>query len=243
MPSLDEIKRAGLETSQSGAGDQILSLMSGVAQAVPAEIQKRQEREKAETMDQVKLYAQLREAGYSAEDATAKVQRTYRSTSFIERLLRGKGNAFQAPGGEDKIGQESRKTEAEIGKIQAETGTIKSRGAYYDRGGASGQGYEKLTPNQIQTRIKTLKEDMGMGSEEDDLNLQAEIDYLNELFNKKSGFRKEAPDAGAADPAAGRPSDKTTVVMTGPDGNDYRIPKQNIARAKSRGFKDKKPVR
>lgn len=242
MATLDEIKRAGLEVSPAGSGEQIMNLISGV----PAEMEKKQEKQKQDTMDQVKLYTQLREAGYTPEDAHKRVTRTYRSTDFIENLVGGgrDENVLTPPTQTDKVGMEQEKGKAELAKTKAETGKTKAetrkaiaQSGYYNRGGAQGRNYEGLTPNQIQTRIKSLQGQLGMGSEEEDSNLNSEIGYLNDLFNKKSGF-KQTPEAAAPDAAAGAGNaPATTVIMTGPDRKKYKIPKQNVQKAKARGFK------
>lgn len=241
MPSLDEIKRAGLEVSESSGPDQIMSLLSGAAQKIPAEIEKRKEKLKEDESNQVKLFMDLRQAGYSPEDATAKVQRTYRSTGFIERLLNGQGNAFQKPTGEDKISLEERKTKAELGKTKSETRKNIAQAGYYERrpgGSVAGQGYSIAQKRGRIADLSSVENELGIHSDDPDAALAArqELEILNEEIRTLSS--KETPDAGGG---AGKPA--ATVIMTGPDGKDWKIPATNVARARARGFKDKqKPV-
>lgn len=233
MASLDEMTKAGYKpVQQKSTIDQISSLLSGVQEGMA----KKQEKEKADLMDQVKLYGELRGAGYSPADAHERVTRTYRSTDFIERLVGGQTSEMGAPTEEDKTSLDRRKAVAGIGKDKAETRKATAQAGYYERGGPSRKGYEGLTPNQIQTRIKSLQGQLGMGTEEDDGALNSEIGYLNDLFNTKSGFKQTGeapPDAGGGAPGAAA----TTVVMRGPDGKQYKIPKQNVEKARARGFK------
>lgn len=239
MASLDEMTRAGYKPAvKESSTDQILKMVSGVQE----QAQKQQEKQKADTMDQVKLYGELRKAGYSPEDAHAKVTRTYRSTGFIERLLTGQADSFQRPTGPDEQQIAATKQKAEIGETKAKTRKTMAQAGYYERGGPSRKGYEGLTPNQIQSRIKSLREQIGMGEEEDDANLESEIGYLNDLFQKKAGFKQEGEvsEIPAGSPSSQAPSGKPvngSVVMTGPDGKKYKIPKQNVEKARARGFK------
>lgn len=240
MATLEEMTRAGYKPAvKKSSTDQILGFLNGVDE----QGLKQKEKEKADVMEQVKLYGELRKNGYSPEDAHAKVTRTYRSTSFIERLVAGDSNAFQKPTGEDAATLDNQKAKADIAKTESETKKNNANAGYLDRGGAKGLNYDKLTPNQIQTRIKYLREnELGMG-ERDDVEINDEITYLSDLFNKKSGFRQEPGAEGDAAAPPAKPLKKAapeaSVVMVGPDGKDWRIPKQNVARAKARGFKEK----
>lgn len=251
MAKLKEMQELGYGPVQpeKSSVEQIMGFVNGVQE----QAQVQQKKEKEDVMEQVKLFTELRNAGYSPEDAHKKVTRTYRSTGFIERLIGGETNAFQKPTETDKAGLEAQKTKADIGKTKADTRKSVAQAGYYERGGAAGRkGLDGLSPNQIQQRIKDLRNQLGMGEEEDDVNLNSEISYLNELFNKKSGFRtaeEEEPEVPENSPTAesrklmaGLPGGKkkvtsTTIIMTGPDGKQYKIPKQNEKRARENGFK------
>ena len=229
MATVEEMLKLGYTPKvKRSSTDQILGFLQGAEeQAV-----KQQQKEKEDVMEQVKLYGLLREQGYSEADAHKRVSRVYRSTSFVEKLLGGEGNAFQQPPeGQDKAAVERRKTEADIGKTESETKKNVASAGYYDRGGAKGMNYDKFSPNQIQTRIKYLREnELEMGVR-DDAEIEEEISYLTDLFNKKSGFKQ-----GAA-PASGTPGAEEKVPMTGPDGKQYRILKSKVETARKNGFK------
>lgn len=221
MASLDEMLKAGYTPQKSGV-EQIAGLVSDVNEKQ----KKASEQRMQDVSEQVKLYSTLREAGYSKEDATARVNRNYRSTGFLENILTGQGgNALNPPEGQDKAALEAEKT-----KSQTALDTAKAK--YYSGGGPSAKyANTNLTPNQIQMRIKDLRSQVGMGDADQDSDIQTEIQYLNDLFNKKSGFKGQGEETNKSGDA-GPP-----VVMTGPDGKKYKVPAANVAKAKLRGFK------
>lgn len=229
MATLEEMQKLGYGPKQNGM-QQIASLLSGYND----QNQKQVEQKSKDVQDQVKLYTTLREAGYSSEDATARVNRTYRSTGFLEEMMSGKRdeNVFNPSSAEDKTGLDTEKTKADIAKTKADAVKSNAQADYYKGGGAAGRNYSGLTPNQIQMRIKDIRSQLGTGTPEDDTAMQSEIDYLNELFNKKSGFGN-APDAAAN--AAGGAGEK--VIMSDPKtGKKYRVVKANVEAAKKLGL-------
>lgn len=234
MASLNEMLKAGYKPAQSST-EQIFGLLKTAQDQAQANDKKNQQ----DTADQTKLFIQLREAGYSTEEAATKVNRTYRSTDFIENLVNGgkAKNPLNQPSGEDKVTLDTRKTKADIGKAEADTALAKSKANYYDAGGPKRTVIDKMTPNQLQSRIKYLESIKGtMDTPEDNQNIEDELKFINDKLQTVSGFKPgEIPEAAReADPAKVMTS---KVVMTGPDGKKYKIPAANVAKAKARGFK------
>lgn len=234
MATLEEMQKMGYGPKKNGM-EQIASLLGGFDEGQ----QKRAEQKTKDTEEQSKLYVTLREAGYSSEDATARVNRTYRSTGFLEDMMSGKHeNVFNPSSTEDKVGLEAAKTKADIGKTVADTKKSNEQADYYKRGGAAANKYAGLTPNQIQMRIKDLRSQLYMtGDPEDDTMIQSEIQYLNDLFNKKSGYGNspDGTETPPADGAAGAAGEK--IIMTDPSGKKYRVLKANVEAAKKLGLK------
>lgn len=115
---LEKIKQAGYTSNPTGSAQQILNVIG----QVPDQVRAQQEKAQQDETEQVKLYNILRESGYSKEDATDRVNRSHRSTQFIQKLLTGgKQNAFQPPTEPDKAALDTQKTQADIGKTKAET--------------------------------------------------------------------------------------------------------------------------
>lgn len=248
MPaSLEEMKSLGYGPKKSSA-ETIMNTVNAARDTV----EKRDAKQKNDLMDQVKLYGDLRNAGYSPEDAHARVTRTYRSTAFIERIVNGEAdNAFQKPpAGADKQSLETQKTKAEIGKIKAETRATVSKGRYYDKGGARGLGNkDQWTPNQWQGYIDFLtNEDRNpdFGTPDND----EEVSFAREKLRASAGFTPdkageadpgtvEAP-AAAKKPAAGAPPAASTagrVAMTKPDGSKVLVAQKDVQKALAKGYR------
>lgn len=226
MASLDEMLKAGYTPVKSGA-EQIAGLLNQSG----AKAQATQQQQEKDTEDQAKLYISLREAGYSKEDAATRVTRTFRSTNFIQNIMNGTGNnVFNPPVAEDKVSLEQQKGKADIAKTEAETKLATSKAGYYDAGGPKRSVIDKMTPNQLQQRVKYLESIKGtLDTPEDNANVDSELQYVNEKIQQISGFKKAAaPEASAQ---------TGSVVMTGPDGKKYKIPAANVAKARLRGFK------
>lgn len=194
-----------------GAGSQIAQFLS----SIPGLAQKQAQQQSQDTQDQVKLYSELRTQGYTKEDAADRVNRTYRSTNFIQNLLDGNGNNAFEPGTDpDQVDAERAKASSEAGaKLadetakKAEAAKFLAQASYYQNGGPSGKyaHNDNLTPNQIQMRIKDLRGQVGMGTPEEDTDINGELGYLNNLFNKKSGYKtggQPSTDDGSKTPAA-----------------------------------------
>lgn len=201
-----------------GAGSQIAQFLA----SLPGIAQKQSQQQSQDTQDQSKLYFDLRQQGYSQEDAADRVNRSYRSTNFMQNLLGGQSNVFQ-PGTEtDQIDAERAKAKSEAAaKLQdqetkkAEAQKFLAQATYYQNGGAA-QKYnhnDNLTPNQIQGRIKELRGQVGMGTPEEDQSINDEISYMNNLFNKKSGFK--GTDTSAAPATSGKYKAGQTVYYKG----------------------------
>lgn len=181
---------------QGEAPRSALEQIGNLLTAIPQEVQKRKERQKTDVMDQVKLYSTLREAGYTPEDAHSKVTRTYRSTGFLENLISGGTSVFNKPTEDDKFGLEREKTKAETGKIKAETGLATEKAGYYKAGGPKRTVIDKMTPNQLQQRLKYLNNSVLMadpGSEEEQ-TMKAEMDYITQKIQQTSGFKQPASE-------------------------------------------------
>jgi hypothetical protein len=100
-----------------GAGGQIAGLLG----QMPDVYQKQAEKKNADFTNQVKLYHDLRESGYSAEEAQTRVQRNYRSTNFLESVIGGTDNKFTKGSETDKVGMEREKAVADLEHIKAQT--------------------------------------------------------------------------------------------------------------------------
>lgn len=217
-----------------GYGQSPAQQIAGLVGQLPNIAQKQSEQQATDTSNQTKLYFELRQQGYTKADAADRVNRSYRSTNFMQKLLGGQGNAFQQPVETDKIEMEQNKAKAEAAKLAAETegqlaGAKKdiAHAGYYEKGGAAGyKDYNGMTPNQLQMEIKANRDQLGIsGDPEDDAMINQRISHLQGLLDVKSGFK-----------AAGS-SDGAKVLMTGPDGKKYHIPSANVAKARARGFK------
>ena len=197
--------------------EQIGSLLTGTMQ----EVQKRKEHQKNDVMVQVKLYATLREAGYSPEDAHSKISRTYRSTGFLENLLGGGSHVFNQPTEEDKVGLERQKTRADIKKTEAETGLATAKKGYYEEGGPKRTVIDKMTPNQLQQRVKYLTSIQGtLDTPEENQNIEGEIKFINERIQETAGYKPKETEM---------PGDGGTIrVKRRSDGKIGKIPAANF---------------
>ena len=190
MPSLSEMKAAGYTPkTKKSSTDQILGFINGLDE----QAQKKQEEERKDLKDQVALYNNLREAGYSSEDAHARVTRSYRSTGFIEKMIGGgQDSAFQKPTEQDSAGmkrQESildlQQKKANIGKTKADTRKSVAAARYSDRRGtgrATGDGYSISQKRGRMNDLMALDNPFGMYSDDSEAAAAAkqEISILND---------------------------------------------------------------
>lgn len=176
-----------------GAASQIATFLS----SIPGIAEKQAQVKSQDLQDQTKLYFSLRQQGYSKDDAAERVNRTYQSTNFVQNLLGGQSNEFQPSTDTDLMDMERAKAQRESDTALAEQQAKKAEALkfaaqadYYKAGGPAQRyaGNNNLTPNQIQMRIKDLRGQIGMGTPDEDSSINDEIGYLNDLFNKKSGY-------------------------------------------------------
>jgi DNA-directed RNA polymerase beta subunit len=118
--------------------------------------------------DKLTYYTSLREAGYSAEEATKQF-----SGSFLDRALGKDSAGFEKPS-EDNFVSKNAKTNAEIA-------ALKSKAARDDRYTGTDANKDRMnaTMNQLQTRLKYLTEDIASS---DDPQTQEEIKAITKMI-------------------------------------------------------------
>lgn len=202
MATLDEMMKAGYTPTVSPE-QQISNVITGAQDYA----KKQSDQQASDLSDQTKLYFNLRQQGYSKEDAAERVNRSYRSTNFIQSIVGGGGNAFQAPTNPDQVEMEQTKAKneaavktADVAKANAEAKKFSAQADYYAAGGPA-QRYahnDSLSPNQMQQRIKYLETQKGMGSQEEDADIAQEQEYLGQKLQQKSGYKNSASKATQA---------------------------------------------
>lgn len=223
-----KIKQAGYTSSPNSTAEQILSVIS----QVPEQVRAQQEKRAKDTADQVKLYSMLREAGYSEEDATERVNRSYRSTEFIQNLLTGKSdNAFQKPTEEDKTSLEKKKTQAEITKLGAETAQknaqasrLKQLTDTLNTPGTTKQAEQirKALDSYIKRTYPTIAGGYGTEEEQAAMASDPHVARLEAALNKSL----QLPEDTAPAPAAGTEEKIRVERLT--DGKKGTIPAKNF---------------
>lgn len=220
MASLEEMLRAGYAPAKSPL-TQITDLINGVSQAE----QKRQEKEQKDVAEQTKLYTTLREAGYSQEDATAKVNRTYRSTGFIEKMVNGdNSNVFNQPTGEDNVALEQQKKKADIGKTKADAekslaqrDRMKNLTDLLSSPGANRQSEQirKTLDSYIKRTYPGIS--AGAGTEEEQAGLATDkyVAQLENALNKSLALPADTAPAEKTQPKAAKYKAGQTVYYKG----------------------------
>lgn len=164
--------------------------------------------------EQVDLYNSLRKAGYSAEEATAKINKTNSGRSFLGKILGKQQEQFTVPTGEDPFLLENQKNQANLDLTKAKTG-------YYKQGGASRTVIDSMTPNQLQQRLKFLKDSVEM-LEEDDPEYAASKNEMIQINRKLRGMSVKATN---------EPSGEDADIEINGNGNSYlsqdELAKQN----------------
>lgn len=192
------------ETGAQRAGTALNKVMDNVYGAL--EMRRKQEQQKAEAQaKQFDMYKTLRESGY---DPKAAHEATLKKVGLPE------------PSGTDKFGREEEKTQAELGLTKAKT-------KYYEQGGAKRTVIDKMTPAQLQDRLKFLTDPVNVQEGDEEETTQEILSITKTLRGMTTG-KKEA--SGTESPSEG------FVIMKSPDGTKYKIPKANIEKAKQRGF-------
>jgi hypothetical protein len=217
------VQFAPQEEDNSAAG-QIGRLITGTRD----QYMKQQDKQKEDVMNQVKLYGQLREAGFSAEDATARVNRTYRSTGFLEKMLTGNqgSNPFNPGSVNDKWGMEQQKfgMEKEKHALDMRTGeaTIKEKEAT--------AGYKNRMMTGEHANEKALYDENG--------DIIAWVPKTSAAAPKKADENSfEAMLGGDQGTPKGNQSDKPSVPMTRPNGTLALVAPKSVSAALAKGYK------
>lgn len=172
MSSLDEISRAGLSPVKTSPIDDFLGRVGGGIEYA----QKRSQREAEKLDESFKLYKNFREAGYSQEESTDRVNRMTGNTNFIEKIFNEKPPVLGKPTGEDKFEIQKKAADARASrfasesellplkkeKLQAETEKAKALADKY-KNPSSNNNYSgnksDFTTNQLQSYIKFLTDE------------------------------------------------------------------------------------
>lgn len=149
-PTYTETTGADITTTTRQAPSGFTSFLSALTDNSENLQRQKEEKEKAD------FYIKLREAGYSKDQASKKVNDNYKG-NWLNRVM-GKAQAFEAP--EDEP--------TDIEETRAKT-------KYYNEGGSRRTVIDKMTPNQLQKRIEYLQ----LYGESKDPEVQAEIEDLN----------------------------------------------------------------
>lgn len=194
-----------IQRQDTSAAEQIGNLLTGMQE----EAVKRQQRKKEDVIEQVKLYGVLREQGYSPEDATSRVNRTFGSTGFLEKVLTGeKGNAFNPPA-TDVYEEKRRKERVDLMEKKAGIREKMAHAKYYEQGGSRSTPIDKWTPEQLQNRLRFLQneDNPDFGTPEN----TAEIEDIQNRIRTSLGFEGAAKPKAQAKPG-GAVSPEGTII-------------------------------
>lgn len=184
LNSYDDAIKAG-QYQQQGAGEQIGNWLGNL----PAQMDKEQERQLKKQEEQVKLYTDLRNAGYSSEEAHSRLTRTFAPTQFLQNFLSGgKDTGMQAPA-EDVFATKRAKEKLELEKMGAEIGELKGKEKYYREGGSYRRSdSDGWTPAQLQARLSFLSDNPDQAEE-------GEIEEISAKIRGGLGINKKGPKA------------------------------------------------
>lgn len=135
------------------------------------EMRQKQEQQKMEKLKkQADMYKVLRDSGYDPKSAYQAIQKN--------QIPGG------VPTGQDKYAREEEKENADLEKTKAETVLAKSKADYWQSGGPG--NIERMTANQLQSRLKFLTENPGENEEEEAQEVIAITKKLRSLSMKGS---------------------------------------------------------
>lgn len=209
--SLQDIKDAGLLPYQPSATDQLMQFVSGVPAAMKVQ--------QAENVDkqnkQLELYQNLRNAGYSSDEAHSRVSRSFGPTDFLQRMLTGdSASAFAPPataGAGDPTSLAIEKTKADISKTKAETGMIAGREAWYRGTGRQSGGGRTPDPVLEASRLRGILDGyvkrtypMMSGTDREQMKNDPTIAAITKKMNSLTGI----------DPTSGGPGQPHKVGAT-----------------------------
>jgi len=177
----DQISGTDITINKAPSGAS--SFLSNLAGVLP-EMQKQREASQKKEKEKVEYYITLREAGYSEEQATERVNSAFKG-SWLNRVMK-KDSSFQRPE-TDAFAQKQEKE-------RADTDLTRAKADYYKAGGSRKTVIDKMTPNQLQSRLTYLTKLYS-----DDETVQEEIQYINQRLREISGFQGgENADPGSA---------------------------------------------
>jgi hypothetical protein len=227
MPKLSEITAAGYSPQAPSTADELLKAISGGVTQGLQERPNRMKKQMEEYDDQMKFYKNLRDAGYSPEEAHDRVKKMIEGgsgTSFIQKILTGAAKNVFSPGSEeDQTSLNRKKERAELEKTKAETGLANAKTGYYKDGGPRRSVIDKMTPNQLQSRLKFIT-DPASNPDYDSEETKAEAAYITQKIQDISGF-----SPGGTPPAS--------VMMKAPDGSVRSVPADRVAYYEKKGAK------
>lgn len=139
------------------------------------------EKKLKEETDKLTYYTQLREAGYSAEEATARVNKQF-SGSFLDRALGKNAAGFEAPKN-DNFTSKTSKDKAAAAKDTAMAG-------YYNRseGKKSASGGET---GNAQRMVSLENMIAGIGKQLNNTNVKKDPEKFKKLENKLGLYQKQ----------------------------------------------------
>ena len=210
--------------------EQIGNLLTGTQQ----DMEKKDAKRKEDVMNQMKLYGQLRENGYSAEDATARVNRMYGSTNFLEKVLTGnQGTVFNPPTGEDKWAMESEKQRLENKKTRL--GFRETRASIKEKEATA--KYKTSLATGDHANEKALYDENGdIVAWVPKTSAAAPKKSVDEFadFSSAENNNPDQPQPTQEDNASKLPS----VPMTRPDGSWTNVAPISVKAAKAKGYID-----
>lgn len=186
------------KTKSPDVGTNFLSTFLG---GVAEELDPQNKQKKAR--DKLAYYTELRNAGYSAEEATARLKKDF-SGGFLENIINRNSAGFTPPAS-DPYALSTEKARLANENTKADIEVKKSKARYWDSGGASSAGINTMTSNQLQSRLKYLEQSL----ESDEPEVQDEIKAINArlraLSMKDPGKSESKEVVGTFKSSSGKP--------------------------------------
>lgn|SRR3990167_1680693 len=227
MPTLDEIRRAGLSPTPTSSSDQVLA---GITQALAGGFQgyqAGQEERRKKQQEMYNFYNTLRTNGYEADEATAKVNETFSGFFTHANFKKPTNDVFKT---------QQEKSAAELEKIKAETKLSESKSEYYRQGGPKRSVIDKMTPAQLQQRLKYLDTLLVEPETPEELIITEEKDKINEKLRALSGITVPNQESSAL-ASAGSRATAGRVRMQRPDGTIVDVASKDVQKAIAKGYK------